>query len=377
MPTFILGDSVLPITKANKWWTKVEEAPLQILAARAPYHCYVEKLYYWNISPRAQKLALCPFNINESAGLFSSTFDAEKTGTPCSFAFVAENTENTLLELELNPPLLLRRSENIGMWDQESGALNVVSTWKRTFAGSFSGSSDDHLGYFQASTHHFTGVKKVKSYLAYSTNWYVTFRRLTKEERDASKKKKKPEKTQPVLQLANSDEFERKASLRIASLQSGDANLRRHPLVLQQSGCTNSADDHLPELQLEPAPAGYKPRPVAEQQTATSTGAATHSAQETSSSSSQKKEGKRKKNAAKEGEEISGDPSLPGEGSDDAAVFESEQIEPAPVSLNDVTPKPMECSEESTVDDEMNTTPGLSTSMSREEEENQIPEIAD
>ena len=79
MPSFVLGDNVLPVA-SRSWWTKAEEVPLQILAQQAPYHCYVEKLHYWNVSPRAQRLALCPFNVDEDAGIFSTGYNAEKTG---------------------------------------------------------------------------------------------------------------------------------------------------------------------------------------------------------------------------------------------------------------------------------------------------------
>ncbi|CAD7928090.1 unnamed protein product [Amoebophrya sp. A25] len=209
MASFVIGDSVLPINSdvARKYFTKTEQVPLQILSGKAPYHCYVEKLHYWNINPRPQKLSLCSFRVNEDAGMFTSSYSAEKTGTPCSFVTVAENTHNMLQVLELNPPLLVRRNEQIGMWDQENGSLSVVCTWRRTFG-------DRELGYFVGAASHFHKTLKLRSYLTNATSWYVEFRRLTTTEKEGLSgnrtKKNKAVSQGPVIALCPPEQSARK-----------------------------------------------------------------------------------------------------------------------------------------------------------------------
>lgn len=178
MATFTLGDPALPVNAGvSSYFTRREQFPLVILSTPTAFHCYVEKIHYWNLSPKPQKLAINSFFIHHNEAMLSTSFEAEKVQTACSFAVVGENLESTMLVLDVVPPLLIKRGYNVGVWDQENGCIEAISSFRRAF-------TSDQYGFYVGGAYHWQSKHlPVQNWLRYATSLYFSVRRLSEEER--------------------------------------------------------------------------------------------------------------------------------------------------------------------------------------------------
>ena len=203
---YFLGDTILPVVDGAKgWYTKKDKVSLQILSSCAPHSCYVEKLIYYNVNPIKQKLALCAFSLEVTNGYFSNRYEAEKIG-PCSFVNISDGQENTLQSVGIEPPVLLRRGQSIGMWDADNGELLTLRSWRRF-------SNDEEYGFFNGSSIVGKQLPLTANFRS-CTNWYVMYCKK-KEARKKTDVKKVLDSffAEAFIRECTEDEFELKKAM--------------------------------------------------------------------------------------------------------------------------------------------------------------------